>query len=162
MGEVSQSPHGVNYQAYRPVVMGRRGMVCSGHPLASQAGVAMLQRGGNAVAIGCDVTDTDSLNSAAKRVVAELGPSDGSINGAGGNCAEATTSPRLSFFDLPPDAIRFVLDLNLLGSVLPAQVFGRQMAAQRVRAQSSDPEAHPGSRSPGPGGRAVWASGHSG
>ena len=42
-----QSPHGVNYDSYRPVVMGRNGMVCSGHPLASQAGIAMLQRGGN-------------------------------------------------------------------------------------------------------------------
>ncbi len=34
-----QSPHGVSYEAYRPVVMGRKGMVCSGHPLASQAGM---------------------------------------------------------------------------------------------------------------------------
>jgi gamma-glutamyltranspeptidase len=44
-----QSPHGINYEAYRPVVMGRNGMVCSGHPLASQAGVSVLQKGGNAV-----------------------------------------------------------------------------------------------------------------
>ena len=42
-----QSPHSVSYEAYRPVVMGRRGMVCSGHPLASQAGIALLQLGGN-------------------------------------------------------------------------------------------------------------------
>ena len=42
-----QSPHGISYDSYRPVVMGRNGMVCSGHPLASQAGIAMLQRGGN-------------------------------------------------------------------------------------------------------------------
>jgi gamma-glutamyltranspeptidase/glutathione hydrolase len=46
---MSRSPHGVKFEAYRPVIMGRNGMVCSGHPLASQAGIAMLQKGGNAV-----------------------------------------------------------------------------------------------------------------
>src|SRR5215510_841756 len=45
----ADSPHGSNFEAHRPVVMGRNGMVCAGHPLASQAGIAMLQRGGNAV-----------------------------------------------------------------------------------------------------------------
>jgi gamma-glutamyltranspeptidase / glutathione hydrolase len=44
-----RSPHGVNFEAHRPVVMGRNGMVCAGHSLASQAGIAMLQKGGNAV-----------------------------------------------------------------------------------------------------------------
>ncbi len=43
------SPHGINFEAHRPVVMGRNGMVCAGHPLASQAGLAMLQKGGKAV-----------------------------------------------------------------------------------------------------------------
>ncbi len=46
---MSESPHGVKYDSYRPVVMGRNGMVCSGHPLASQAGMSVLQKGGNAV-----------------------------------------------------------------------------------------------------------------
>ncbi len=43
------TPHGVNFESNRPVVMGRNGMVCAGHPLAAQAGMAALQRGGNAV-----------------------------------------------------------------------------------------------------------------
>ena len=43
------TPHGVNYESNRPVVMGRNGMVCSAHPLASQAGMSVLQMGGNAV-----------------------------------------------------------------------------------------------------------------
>ena len=45
----THSPHSANFEAHRPVVMGRNGMVCAGHPLASQAGIAMLQKGGNAV-----------------------------------------------------------------------------------------------------------------
>ena len=44
-----QTPHGINFEAHRPVVMGRNGMVCAGQPLASQAGISILQRGGNAV-----------------------------------------------------------------------------------------------------------------
>ena len=46
---MAQTPHGVNFESNRPVVMGRNGMVAAGHPLAAQAGMAVLQRGGNAV-----------------------------------------------------------------------------------------------------------------
>ncbi len=46
---MSATPHGIRYSAHRPVVMGRNGMVCAGHPLAAQAGVSILQKGGNAV-----------------------------------------------------------------------------------------------------------------
>ena len=46
---MAQTPHGVNFESNRPVVMGRNGMVCAGHPLAAQAGMAALQQGGNAV-----------------------------------------------------------------------------------------------------------------
>ena len=47
--EMPQTPHGVSYDSNRPVVMGRNGMVCAAHPLASQAGMAILHKGGNAV-----------------------------------------------------------------------------------------------------------------
>ncbi len=46
---MAESPRGVTFESNRPVVMGRNGMVCAGHPLAAQAGAAMLQKGGNAV-----------------------------------------------------------------------------------------------------------------
>ena len=46
---MAQSPHGINYSAHRPVIMSRKGIVSSAHYLASQAGLRMLQAGGNAV-----------------------------------------------------------------------------------------------------------------
>lgn len=46
---MARSPHGVRFDAHRPVVMGRNGMVAAGHPLAAQAGMSILQKGGNAV-----------------------------------------------------------------------------------------------------------------
>jgi len=84
--------------------------------------------GGQAVAVQCDVLDKASLESAREKVNAELGRIDVLINGAGGNKKEATTSPDLSFFDLPGEAVRFVFDLNFLGTLLPCQVFGKEMA----------------------------------
>lgn len=81
-------------------------------------------------AVKADVMDRDSLTAAANLIAGEFGPIDGLVNAAGGNRPTATTSASLSFFDLPEDALRFVLDLNLLGTILPCQVFGRKMAEQ--------------------------------
>jgi len=50
------------------------------------------------------------------------------INAAGGNRPDATTSPDRSFFDLPEEALRFVFDLNLMGTILPSQILGQLMA----------------------------------
>ncbi len=84
--------------------------------------------GGAAIAIKCDVLNKDSLEAAKKEVNAAFGRIDILINGAGGNKKEATTSPDLSFFDIPLEAIQSVVDLNLLGTILPCQVFGKEMA----------------------------------
>ncbi len=74
--------------------------------------------------VAADVLDTSSLQKAAKVVVEQFGQVDALINGAGGNKPTATTSAERSFFDIPCDAIRSVFDLNVLGTVLPSQVFG--------------------------------------
>jgi NAD(P)-dependent dehydrogenase (short-subunit alcohol dehydrogenase family) len=88
-------------------------------------------QGGEAVAIQCDVLDKASLEAARDAVLARFGRVDVLINGAGGNKQRATTSDDLSFFDLPADAVRWVFDLNFLGTLLSSQVFGKVMADQR-------------------------------
>jgi len=77
-----------------------------------------------------DVLDLESLQSASALILERFGRVDALVNAAGGNKPEATTGPARSFFDLPPDALRAVFDLNLLGTILPCQVFGRPMAAR--------------------------------
>ena len=85
---------------------------------------------GEAIAIQCDVLDKASIEAAAQKVVETFGRVDILINGAGGNKKQATTSPDLAFFDLPADAIRWVFNLNFIGTLLPSQVFGRLMVEQ--------------------------------
>lgn len=89
---------------------------------------AITGAGGEAMALVADVLDPASLHAAAEAVQRSFGRVDALINGAGGNRPDATTGPDRSFFDLPPEALRAVLDLNLMGSILPSQVFGRRIA----------------------------------
>jgi NAD(P)-dependent dehydrogenase (short-subunit alcohol dehydrogenase family) len=78
-----------------------------------------------------DVLDRDKLAAARDRIVAEFGAVDALVNAAGGNAPRATTGADATFFDIPPDALRFVFDLNLVGTILPSQVFGRGMAERK-------------------------------
>ncbi len=94
---------------------------------------ALLERMGphasRAAVIETDVLDRASLERALDLLVQRFGRVDALINAAGGNHPKATTGASASFFDLPPDALRWVFDLNLIGTMLPSQVFGRAMAA---------------------------------
>jgi NAD(P)-dependent dehydrogenase (short-subunit alcohol dehydrogenase family) len=81
------------------------------------------------VAFG-DVLAPDTLREAEAAIQATFGPVAMLVNAAGGNHPQATTSPDASFFDLPREALEFVLDLNLVGTVLSSQVFGRGMAGR--------------------------------
>ncbi len=75
-----------------------------------------------------NVLEVETLHEADENIRARFGPVDILVNAAGGNHPSATTAPDLSFFDLPLEALRHVADLNLLGTILPCQVFGRGMA----------------------------------
>jgi NAD(P)-dependent dehydrogenase (short-subunit alcohol dehydrogenase family) len=82
----------------------------------------------HAQAVYGDVLNRESLVEAIGVIGERFGCVDGLINAAGGNKPAATAGPGTSFFDLPEDAMRFVFDLNLMGTMIPCQVFGKQMA----------------------------------
>ncbi|MEW6086531.1 MAG: SDR family oxidoreductase [Chloroflexota bacterium] len=87
--------------------------------------------GNDSLALACNVLEKSSVEAAAQAVIQTFGRVDILINGAGGNKAQATTNPEQSFFDLPADALRWVFDLNLMGTILPSQVFGKIMAEKK-------------------------------
>ncbi len=128
------------------VVTGGAGVLCDSMCRAlAQAGarVAVLdlredsaealaaELGNGAIGVACDVLDRASIETAAEQVLKKFGRVDILINGAGGNKPQATTNPEQPFFDLPADALRWVFDLNLMGTLLPSQVFGKIMAKQK-------------------------------
>lgn len=78
-----------------------------------------------------DVLDKEALRSATVEIGKRHGEVYGLINAAGGNSPKATTNPTQSFFDLDEEGLRYVTDLNLLGTILPSQAFGKMMAEQR-------------------------------
>ena len=84
--------------------------------------------GGAAECVTCDVLKKDSVEKAFAQAVEKLGAVDVLINGAGGNKREATCVPPETFFDLSGEAVRWVFELNCLGTIIPSQVFGKHMA----------------------------------
>ncbi len=86
------------------------------------------QKGGQAIALGVDVTDREAVEQARDVILQRWGTVDALINGAGGNHPQATTSDEQSFFALAVDAMRTVFDINLMGTIIPSQVFGKVMA----------------------------------
>lgn len=89
----------------------------------------LTARGFDVIGVGADVLDAEALATARDAVVARFGTIDILVNCAGGNVAAATLPDGASPFDLPTDAFRDVIDLNLLGTVLPIRVFGTAMRA---------------------------------
>ena len=89
----------------------------------------------------CNVINKDELTAAYETIKNELGSCDILINGAGGNQPGAITSIEMlkkekedsdySFWNLDEDRIRDVMDLNYMGTLLPIQVFTKDMVEKR-------------------------------
>jgi NAD(P)-dependent dehydrogenase (short-subunit alcohol dehydrogenase family) len=101
------------------------------NPNAGQAAVDRMGAQGKRVSVfECDVLNRERVAQTAEAVVSHFGKLDCLVNGAGGNKPNATTSNDLKFFDLPTEALRWVFELNILGTILPSQAFGKVMASQ--------------------------------
>lgn len=143
------------------VVTGAGGVLCSmfAETLAEQgAKVALLdlnleaaegfaaairEKGFEAKAYQANVLEKESLKACHEAVLKDLGPCDILINGAGGNNARANTTNEyyqlgdeekddlVSFFDLDDSGVQFVFNLNFIGTLLPTQIFVKDMVGKK-------------------------------
>lgn len=102
----------------------------------------ITENGGTAIAVGCNVLEKESMEKAREIINEKLGTCDILLNGAGGNNPKGTTTKETlekidlveknddvkTFFDLDPQGISFVFNLNFLGTLIPTQVFAPDMA----------------------------------
>ncbi|MCR5397158.1 MAG: SDR family oxidoreductase [Lachnospiraceae bacterium] len=142
------------------VVTGAGGVLCSmfAATLAEQgARVALLdlneeaaeknaaeirEKGFEAKAYKANVLEKESLEACHEAILKDFGPCDILINGAGGNNARANTTNEyyelgdedkedlVSFFDLDQSGVQFVFNLNFIGTLLPTQVFAKDMVGR--------------------------------
>ncbi|MTJ80715.1 MAG: SDR family oxidoreductase [Telmatospirillum sp.] len=110
---------------------------------AEKAAADLRAKGFQAQGFAANVLERASLEAAAAEVAKAFGPCDLLLNGAGGNHPKGTTSkewleeadlsdPSLTtFFDLDPKGVEFVFNLNFLGTLIPSQVFARQMIGRK-------------------------------
>ncbi len=103
-------------------------VVARTEPRVAALAESLRATGAQALGVPADTLDRTELERAAGRIYDQFGRVDILVNGAGGNRPAATVGVGQSFFDLPLEALQAAFNLNCLGAMLAAQVFGRGMA----------------------------------
>ncbi len=114
--------HGLAAAGAKIGILGRRA------ERAAEMVAAIQANGGEAMPVPADALDEKSLLQARDQVLQQWGRIDILINAAGGNSPDATVFGDVTFFNLKREAVQKMLDLNLMGTILPSQVFGEVMA----------------------------------
>ncbi len=110
--------------------------------MATKYANEIVANGGIAKGYKANVLDKQSLVDCHEQILKDLGSVDILINGAGGNNPKATTDKEYytngdidadtkSFFDLEQSGVEFVFNLNFIGTLLPTQVFAKDMVGKQ-------------------------------
>lgn len=92
---------------------------------------SVKSKGGDAIFLQTDVTNEAILKQNAEDIITKYGRIDVLVNGAGGNMPGATIGPKNTIFDLKMDDFRKVIDLNLMGTVVPTVIFAEYMVKEK-------------------------------
>ena len=103
---------------------GAVGILGRNEKVANERVENIVAKGGRAIALIADVTNESQLISAREKMLTKFGKIDCLVNAAGGNIPDAVVQPEQDIFKLNITALDEVLRLNLLGTILPTQVFG--------------------------------------
>ena len=101
------------------------GILGRNEKIANERANAINQKGGQALTLIADVTNESQLESACQQMLNAYGKMDGLVNAAGGNMPDAVVQPNQDVFQLNFQALQDVMQLNLMGTVMPTQVFGK-------------------------------------
>ncbi|QGK73624.1 SDR family oxidoreductase [Flavobacterium sp. SLB02] len=107
------------------------GIVSQSIEKANKAVQNIENNGGKAFAVQANVLNKEELEKARDFIVEKYGGLDILINAAGGNMPGATISPDQAIFDMKVDELQKVVDLNIIGTMLPSQVFSELFAKQK-------------------------------
>lgn len=91
----------------------------------------LRKAGGKAISLKADVLEADQLTAVREAVIKEFGQIDILVNAAGGNMPGAVVAPDSNIFSMKMDDFQKVVNLNLMGSVLPTQIFSDDMARRK-------------------------------
>jgi NAD(P)-dependent dehydrogenase (short-subunit alcohol dehydrogenase family) len=104
---------------------GTVGILGRNEKVANERADEINKNGGKAIALIADAMNEEQLIAARDKVLAAYGKIDGLVNAAGGNMPDGVLLPEQDIFDMKMDGMKTVLDLNLWGTLIPTQVFGK-------------------------------------
>lgn len=96
--------------------------------IANQRADAINKNGGRAIALVADAMNEEQLVAAREQVLAKFGKIDGLVNAAGGNMPDGVLQPDEDIFSMKIEGMKTVMDINLWGTLVPTQVFGKAIA----------------------------------